>query len=66
MKVVKCSFNGCINHKAHPTSTDYGKPVKTIPVSDHYNGPAYCSIECAMSDGALSKDFNDRNRTKQN
>jgi hypothetical protein len=54
VKRVPCSYAGCGDRRSHYENPEpRGKPLM-VEVSDDHAGPAYCSFECAIYDGAYS------------
>ena len=52
MKKVPCSGPDCALRRVHYES-DVPRGVRYVEVREDYNGKAYCSITCALMDGAL-------------
>ena len=57
MKRVLCSREDCSKVRAHWDRPDVQRGPQYIVVEDDYVGPAYCSITCALLDGALKEDI---------
>lgn len=54
MKTVKCNYFGCIDRK-RGIKSDKDRSPNDVFVPDEFDGPAYCSVECAIYDGAITK-----------
>ena len=56
MKKVCCGYDKCCKRRIHWDKPDTMRPQQTVEVPDDFpeNKKAYCSIECACMDGAMS------------
>jgi len=50
---VPCSCGGC-SKVENWTRPDTPRGVQMVEVPDYHTGPAYCSITCAVLDGAMT------------
>ena len=55
MKKVPCSCETCDQRRAHYETPEVMRQRVMVDVPDDYNGPAFCSIECAAYSGMLDK-----------
>jgi hypothetical protein len=53
VKIVKCNYFGCANRKRNLNS-DKNRTAQDVETPDDFDGPAYCSVECAVYDGAIT------------
>ena len=53
MKKIKCSGPDCENRRRHWCEPDTPRGPQYVEVQDDYEGKAYCSLTCAMLDGAI-------------
>lgn len=54
MKKIQCLSPGCETKRRH-YEDDSPRGPQFVTVEDDYNGPVYCSLECAMYAGKLKK-----------
>jgi len=52
-KKIPCSCSSCSSKEVW-TKPDTPRGVQLVEVPDDHVGPAYCSITCAVLDGAMS------------
>ena len=53
-KKMPCSYDQCKYHRIHFELPDVPRGVQYVEVPDDWEGPAYCSVTCAIMDGAYS------------
>lgn len=53
-KRVACLAYGCAERRVHWARPDVPRGTQYVEVPDEYEGPAYCSLTCAILSGALS------------
>lgn len=53
MKKVPCSYEGCKHYRIHHERPHEARGVVWVEVPDDHEGKAYCSITCAVLDGAM-------------
>jgi hypothetical protein len=51
VRQVPCSGPGCANRRIHYERQDEPRGTQYVEVADDYEGPAYCSLTCAMLAG---------------
>ena len=54
MKKLPCSSPDCKYRRKHWCSPDEDRGIIYVEVADDYEGPAYCSLTCALMDGAMT------------
>lgn len=51
---IACSGPGCADHRRHWYDPDTPRGVQMVEVPDDFKGDkAYCSLTCAILDGAM-------------
>lgn len=54
LKKVPCSYKDCGMRRVHHERPDTPRGVQMVTVGEKHEGPAYCSLTCALLDGAIS------------
>ena len=54
MKYVSCSSPSCSQRRVHHERPDEERGTQWVEVPDAHEGKAYCSLTCALLDGAIS------------
>lgn len=54
MKKVPCRYKDCGLRRRHWCDPYTDRGIQHIEVPDDHEGPIYCSLECAILDGAIS------------
>jgi hypothetical protein len=54
VKLLPCSGPGCSDRRIHYERPDEPRGIQYVEVPIDFTGKAYCSINCAAMDGALT------------
>jgi hypothetical protein len=53
MKKIPCSGPGCSSRRIHYERPETPRGEQLVEVPDGHEGKAYCSLTCALMDGAM-------------